>query len=401
VVESERHAGHVGESTAGMIDRPFKRQPVQGHVLRDRWDRDREPAVPEPILNEFCTLFDANYLPRGIVLYRSLADVCRDFRLRVFCMDAETKDVLDALRLPGVTAVGIDELEAADPDLRAIKPTRTQLEYCWTATPAVCLYSLEREPKLSRVTYLDADLMFFADPARLLEEAANYDALITPHRHAPQFRHWEKTSGTFNVQFVSFRNSRAGLETLRWWRDRCLEWCYNRFEDGRFGDQKYLDEWPSRFSGVHVVANPGAGLAPWNVGGHRLTSSDGVCLVDGLPLVFYHYHSLITYRLTRSTRWLKALPGFGGEEGPVPFVWSTAFSISPLEKTLVWDPYLARLSQAMDDLSALGVADPWLNDLRLQAVAEAAARHIAPAAGRRALSQMRRRFGGFGPRSHG
>jgi hypothetical protein len=357
--------------------------------------------VAERTPNEFCTLFDANYLPRGIALYRSVAEVCEQFQLRVFCMDVQTKEVLDELKLPGMIVVGLDELEAADPDLKAVKPTRTQLEYCWTATPAVCLYSLEREPGLSRITYLDADLMFFADPGRLLEEAGNCDVLITPHRHAPQFRHWEETSGTFNVQFVSFRRSRAGLETLRWWRDRCLEWCYNRFEDGRMGDQKYLDEWPSRFSGVHIVTNPGAGLAPWNVGGHGLTSSDGVCLVDGLPLVFYHYHSLMTYRSTRSTRWLKALPGFEGEEGPVPFVWSTDFSISPLERTLVWDPYLARLSQAMEELSALGVVDPWLNDLRLRSVAEAAARHIAPAGVRRVLSRLRRRFGGLRPRSDG
>lgn len=357
--------------------------------------------MTEGTLNEFCTLFDVNYLPRGIVLYRSLAEVCEQFRLRVFCMDVETKEVLDELKLPGVILVGLDELEAADPDLKAIKPTRTQLEYCWTATPAICLYSLEREPGLSRITYLDADLMFFADPARLLKEAANDDVLITPHRHAPQFRHWERTSGTFNVQFVSFRHSRAGLETLRWWRDRCLEWCYNRFEDGRLGDQKYLDDWPDRFSGVHVLTHPGAGLAPWNVGGHRLTSTGSLCLVDGVPLVFYHYHSLVTYRSTRSTRRLKALPGFRSAEGPVPFAWSTSFSMSPLEKTLVWDPYLARLSQAMDDLRALGVADPWLNDLRLQAVAEAAARHLAPAAVRRVLSRMRRRFDGFRPRFHG
>ena len=75
--------------------------------------------------NEFCTLFDRNYLPRGLVLYRSLERVCADFRLRVFCMDDETQTVLDRMALPNLRVIGLAELELHDPELLAVKPTRT------------------------------------------------------------------------------------------------------------------------------------------------------------------------------------------------------------------------------------------------------------------------------------
>ena len=80
----------------------------------------------------------------------------------------------------------------------------------------------------------------------------------------------------YNVEWVTFRRDPDGLEALNWWHDRCIEWCYQRAEDGKMGDQKYLDDWLVRFERVHVVRHPGAGLAPWNVKAHRL-GEDGWC----------------------------------------------------------------------------------------------------------------------------
>jgi 2-polyprenyl-3-methyl-5-hydroxy-6-metoxy-1,4-benzoquinol methylase len=301
--------------------------------------------------NEFCTLFDINYLPRGLVLYRSLERYCTDFRLRVFCMDTETKEILNRLALPRLTAIGLDELEAHDSELLAVKPTRTQVEYCWTATPAVCAYALETEPELEAITYLDADLMFFRDPEPIWHEFGDDSVLIVPHRYAPQWQPHEETSGTYNVEFMTFRRDERGLEALHWWRERCLEWCFFRFEDGKMGDQKYLDDWPERFAGVHVLEHPGGGLAPWNVDRYELARQNGSVLVDDRELVFYHYHSL---RLYRGITLLRAL-GFLSQDfrftgGAAPFVWTTAYPVEPGEQELIWDPYLTELRHALQEL---------------------------------------------------
>ena len=86
---------------------------------------------------------------------------------------------------------------------------------------------------------------------------------------------------------------------LIWWRKVCLEWCYNRFEDGRFGDQKYLDDWPERFEGVHVLRHLGGGVAPWNMQQYCFEYQGGKIIGTELKtdrqflLVFYHFHSLV------------------------------------------------------------------------------------------------------------
>lgn len=290
---------------------------------------------------EFCTLFDSNYLPRGLVLHRSLVEHCPEFRLRVYCMDSATARVLEELELPGVLVVPLEELEAHDHRLLDVKPTRTQVEYCWTATPAICLHALETEPELGSITYLDADLMFFHDPQPLFAEMAGASTMIVPHRYALPYRYEERVSGTYNVEWLTFRRDEHGLEALSWWRDRCLEWCYHRVEDGKMGDQKYLDDWPERFEGVHVLDHPGGGLAPWNVPRHRLGERDGRPTVDGRELVFYHYHSLRLFEPTFASRIASAL--LRSPRRSFPFPWTTSYPVSATERRLVWDPYLRRL----------------------------------------------------------
>jgi hypothetical protein len=281
---------------------------------------------------EYCTLFDANYLPRGLALYESLRRHEAGSRLRVFCMDSATKSILDRLDLPDLLPIALQELEQHDPELRAVKGDRTPLEYCWTATPSVALYCLEREPKVDLITYLDADLYFFSSAQPIFDELDGEAVMIVPHRYAPETAHLEATSGIYNVELVSFRRDDDGLEALRWWRERCLEWCYYRVEDGKLGDQKYLDDWPERFERVHVLEHVGGGLAPWNVSRYRIHERGGEVMVDDVPLVFYHFHSLKLFRT------------------PSPFrrAWSSAYPVEGEELRLMWQPYLAALGRALE-----------------------------------------------------
>ncbi|MCS7039631.1 MAG: hypothetical protein NZP34_08510 [Caldilineales bacterium] len=240
----------------------------------------------------FCTYFDRHYLTRGLALYESLRRHCaRPFTLWILCFDDETYAVLSRLNLPSVRLIAQAEFEAGDDALAAVKTARSRVEYYWTCTPSLPLYVLAHNPEVNLITYLDADLYFYGDPAPIYDELSDGSILIVEHRYAPEYVSLAATSGIYNVGWMSFRRDVRGLACLSWWRERCLEWCYAHYEDGKFGDQKYLDDWPQRFAGVVVLQHKGAGLAPWNLSQYRLTWCNGRLAVDGQPLIFFHFHN--------------------------------------------------------------------------------------------------------------
>jgi hypothetical protein len=242
----------------------------------------------------FCTLFDSTYLSRGLAMYHSLLEHCRDFHLYVFTFNDECDDILQSLHLKFITVISLSKFE--DEELLKVKPRRTRGEYCWTCTSSTILYVLNHY-EVEHCTYIDSDLCFFSSPQPLIDEMGDNSVLITPHRYTAKYNQEEKT-GIYCVQFVTFKKDKRGLEALNWWRKACLEWCYNRFENGKFGDQKYLDDWPVRFEGVHVLKHLGGGVAPWNMQQYSFKQENGKLMGQVLntgekfEVIFFHFHSL-------------------------------------------------------------------------------------------------------------
>ena len=232
-------------------------------------------------MHNFCTLFDSHYLTRGVALYESLLENCPEFHLYIYAFDDVSFEILVSLNLSHATIVSLGELE--DEALLEVKSTRSVAEYCWTCTPSIIKHAIETY-QLPACTYLDADVYFFSDPAPLIDELGDGSILITEHRYTSEYNQ-TKNSGIYCVQFTTFKNDTSGMSALNWWRQACIEWCYNRVEDGKFGDQKYLDDWPVRFEGVHVLQHLGGGVAPWNVQQYDLSD-------PRFEVVFYHFHGL-------------------------------------------------------------------------------------------------------------
>jgi hypothetical protein len=245
----------------------------------------------------FCTLFDSNYISRGLALFESLKKNSPDFHLYIVAFDQECYQYLEKLREAELTVISLSDFE--DEKLNQVKSGRTAAEYCWTCTPSIILFCIEKF-QLPSCTYVDADLIFYDNPQILFNEMVNDSILITEHRYTRDYD-VSATHGIYCVQFMYFKNDENGMKALRWWRDRCLEWCYAYLEDGKFGDQKYLDDWTERFPSVHVLQHPGGGLAPWNIQQYSLEQTDGKIFIldkknrNRHPLVFFHFHGLKFY----------------------------------------------------------------------------------------------------------
>ena len=123
------------------------------------------------MMRYYCTYFDRHYLSRGLALFESLQrHETAPFTLFVVCMDEITRAVLAELALPGMRLIPLHEIERRDEALLATRRSRSLVEYYWTMTPTIILRVLERHREIDLLTYLDADLFFFAPPQPIFEE---------------------------------------------------------------------------------------------------------------------------------------------------------------------------------------------------------------------------------------
>lgn len=246
----------------------------------------------------FCTLFDSNYLDRGLVMYRSLERVTNDYTLYILPMNEKCRDVLLQEALEHVVVVNFDNFIEYE-KLEVIFRERIAKEFCWTCSSHVIDYVLRYYGEES-CTYIDADMYFYANPTELIERIGNKSAQIIEHGfpNNAMGRKNLHASGRFCVEFNTFINNDRGLGLLTWWKNKCRELCTSVPIDGVFGDQKYLEEWIGN-ADVNILNEPGAGIAPWNVELYR-----NISFIQGEAFVtrkgvkkpqkvfFYHFHAL-------------------------------------------------------------------------------------------------------------
>ena len=249
-------------------------------------------------MSSYCTLFDKNYLDKGLAMIDSFQRYNHRANMYVLAMDDICYDCFEKMNIKRVVPIRLSDFETEE--LLQAKANRSRGEYCWTCASNLVRYIFETYEE-DCCTYIDADLYFYADPDILVNEMIEKGKsvqIIERRDFAGRFQ--QKISGRFCVQFNTFKNDKMGRSILEEWCAQTLEQCVFAYGIEKLGDQMYLDEWPEKYGDfVNILENPGAGVAPWNLNRYVYVKEDseGIWIrydsvETPIQLVFFHYHGM-------------------------------------------------------------------------------------------------------------
>lgn len=293
---------------------------------------------------QFVTIINSLYLAQALTLHHSMLRHIDSFSLWIVCVDPHSFKTLQTLKLKNVFLINLRDHE---PLLyRQAKLNRSSGEYCWTLKPLVPQLIFKNYSDVQRLTHLDADLWFTANPRMLFDEfeSSQKSILITEHAYLEQYPS-KNLSGRFCSQWITYSHANYIEPVLRW-QKQCLEWCYDRFEDGKLGDQKYLEEWPVLFPELtHIYSNPKAIMAPWNLGDSELPKDAFAHHFHGLRLVSDNQYALKAPSLPSDQSWEHLYTPYLSELAASAALLEAKGQIISAQISFFWDDYSPKKKQ--------------------------------------------------------
>ncbi len=282
-----------------------------------------------------CAIVSETYVTRAMALYSSLKRHQDNFHIWFCAVDDTAYWRLQQLGMQNATILHVRDLQ--DQSLLNASYNRKLHEFCWTLKACLIQY-LFTQFHLKRVLYLDSDLYLFAPLQYIYQEWHTYSFMMCTQRATQEI---EGKCGYYQAGLIGVKNDHYGLRVLNWWKDRCLEWCYDDYNDpyGRWGDQKYLERVPHDFENIKVITNVGINAAPWNLIlndiGYIVTEAYGHVFINNAMLCAYHFGSI------------------GIHEGGGYDVW-TRDPVTPKGEVmwLIYQPYFAELDRCKDILNS-------------------------------------------------
>ena len=277
---------------------------------------------------------DVNYLSRVVALVESIQNLQNGHNFIVVAHDVETLTILGKQEWQQVEVVRLMDILSLFPDLASTKSDKSAHEFIFAITPFLLKYANEKFYGES-VWYVDADIYFFA-PFKILEgQTTGFSIMVTAHNFPKRLQHLE-IYGKYNVGIIFVSGDSQSKNTIEWWARKCLEDSSIFSSPEIYGDQKYLDQFPSlnhKFGSFGAIEDS---AAPWNVEDADL---------DGI--VSYHFSGF-----RQHAKWIQL--------GLAPYIGRVPRRI----KNEIYKPYYRHLNLVESDLFGSSVADNRPLDLK-------------------------------------
>ena len=99
-------------------------------------------------------------------------------------------------------------------------------------------------------------------------------------------------AGAYNLGFCALARHPRLDDLLAFWCEKSVREFVVELQRGLFTDQRWMDLVPGMFPDVQILRHEGYDVAYWNLPHRRLVSDNGCILVNGQPLVFFHFSGI-------------------------------------------------------------------------------------------------------------
>ncbi|WP_078555145.1 putative nucleotide-diphospho-sugar transferase [Bacillus alkalicellulosilyticus] len=250
----------------------------------------------------FTTIMSNETLIKGLALYKSIKKHTNAFHLWICCMDQLTFQTLTKLKLENTTLIKVERIEKNL--YKTLKKSRSLKECCWTMKAPLCQHILDRYKEVNKIIYCDADMYFFSHPKPILEQWSTASFFLIKQRSTKQI---EAAHGMYQAGLVGFKQEENSRKMLQWWKQKCLNWCFDKFNDKyrRWGDQKYFNRIADYHENITIFSHKGINAAPWNVvmNNEPVSKKENSVFVSNSPLVCFHFGSLLLINETKFDLW--------------------------------------------------------------------------------------------------
>jgi len=259
-------------------------QRPRNRFMRNYFNHHYNSAAGE-ISNQFCTIVSGEYICQGLAMYNSIKRHTPEFHLWILCVDELVYNLLEQLDLEKVTLLSLDNI--VDEKLSKVKQKRNLDEFCWTLKASLLSYLLNNHWNLESIVYVDADLYFFTDASVIFRDWGEGSVYVTKLGLSSK---WAKKVGKYSSGLIGIKRDDVGGECLEYWKRKCIDWCYDKFDEQRWRDQKYIEEWENIAGSALVVSeNSGINLGPWNITKGKVSMRNSAYYFNEAQLALYHF----------------------------------------------------------------------------------------------------------------